>query len=646
MIQNSASRYRLVQENMTALFLNQLKNKKNSLPDQGCMRNRPADLPGVAGPDDGADGGSGAAYLCRLTGLKTLSVLLTLAWLLLSTGLSAAESARPDIQINGLDSEQTNNVRAFLGLSNLKCDAADWRLQSALEKSPQEIAQALQALGYYSPSIQGGKLQRRGNCWSVAYQISAGSPVTIAQVDFTLLGEARDDRLFRKVVDEPPVKQGDSLNHGAYEEFKSALLSLAGRRGFFDARFTDHRLVIKPSSRQAWIHLTLDSGTRYHIGEVSYQVDALDEALVRRYQHFSEGEYYSTRKLNQFQQDLVASNYFENVVVHPLRDKARKVVNLRVELSGRKRHSYGVGLGLSTDAGPHANATYENRYLNERGHRFKAYGEVSTIGAKLITSYAVPLDDPTKEWLTFSGQYEQEETDSSDRYTFSVGGRMTTALADDWLQTVYVEMMHEDYSVGTTSDTATPLIPGISWERIKRSNPHRIREGSLLKLELSGAPVDFSNGSLFTQAHGSAFFITSPWEKGRILARTELGATLAEDRDRLSVSHRFFAGGDRSVRGYKFESLGPKNAQGEVVGGTYLFVASLEYEHLVAEDWALAAFADTGNAYYDTLDSLYTGVGLGLRWFSPIGPIKLDLAHPLQDSGNDIRIHVGIGPEF
>ncbi|QFY90769.1 outer membrane protein assembly factor [Magnetovirga frankeli] len=569
---------------------------------------------------------------------------LLLVGLLAVPGVLVA--ATPSIQIDGLNATQLQNARAFLGLSGLKCDTAQWRLQSALDKAPQEITQGLQALGHYRPKISGGQLKREAGCWSVNYRVDPGTPVKLAEVDVQIQGEASDDRRFARLLRDLPLKPGQVLNHGAYEDLKTQLLSLASQRGYFEARFSDHRLLIKPSSGQAWVHLRLQSGSRYRFGQISYQQEGLNEALLRRYEDFEPDEPFSTNKLNRFQQALMASNYFDNVMVKPQQDRASKRVNLEVELTGRKQLAYGIGLGFSTDEGPRASFDFEKRYVNKRGHRFRTSGKLSAIGGNLISSYAIPLDDPTQEWLTFSGQFEQEETDSSDRYTFSLGAKMTSDLGNNWLQTLALDLMHEEYEVGSLKDHATPLVPSISWEQTRRKGRNLIREGHQFKLKLAAAPVDFSNGSRFVQAEGSAFWIGTPWENGRILARGQLGATWAEDAERLSVSHRFFAGGDRSIRGYDFESLGPKNPSGEVIGGTYLAVASLEYEHRVLSDWAVAAFVDSGNAYDDDLNDIYTGVGLGLRWFSPIGPIKLDLAHPLDDPDNDFRVHLSIGPEF
>ncbi|MBU0500618.1 MAG: autotransporter assembly complex protein TamA [Gammaproteobacteria bacterium] len=558
---------------------------------------------------------------------------------------SAAWSAAPRIGIDGLDTEQERNARAHLSLSKLKCSTPEWRLKAMLEKGPKEIRRALQALGHYQVSVQGGKLQRGGGCWSVAFTVDPGKPVVIAEVDIRLVGEAADDKAFSRLLERQPLKQGTALHHGDYETTKKALLSLAASRGYFDAELSDKRLLVKPESQQAWVHLTLDSGPRYRVGQIRYDARELDDELVTRFFTLSPGEPYHQEKLQRLQQSLTGSRYFEKVLVQPRPDKASKAVDLVVDLSARKRHRYALGIGAATDTGPRARATYENRRLNSRGHRFEAEGQVSAIGGRLGASYAIPLDNPTQEWLTFSGGYEREETDSSKRDTFRIGGKFTQVLTDGWLQTAYLDLSHESFEVAGSNGHATPLTPGISWQHIRKDNPQRIRQGHRLDLEVLGAPIDFSEGSTFLQSKASGTLIASPLEQGRLILHGGLGATWAEQQQRMPVSRRFFAGGDNSLRGYEYQSLGPKNAAGEVEGGAYLLVGSLEYEQFINPEWSLAAFVDSGNAFNDKLDTLYTGVGVGVRWQSPVGPVKLDVAHPL-DGQDDFRLHIGIGPEF
>jgi translocation and assembly module TamA len=134
----------------------------------------------------------------------------------------------------------------------------------------------------------------------------------------------------------------------------------------------------------------------------------------------------------------------------------------------------------------------------------------------------------------------------------------------------------------------------------------------------------------------------SPWH-GKFIARTEQGATLTNQFDKLPTSYRFYAGGMNSVRGYGYKELGPKDNLGNVIGGKFLSVVSAEYEQFVYGNWGVAAFVDSGNAF--NLDSIRikTGVGLGVRWYSPIGPVRIDFALPLNESDSSFQIHFAAG---
>ena len=109
---------------------------------------------------------------------------------------------------------------------------------------------------------------------------------------------------------------------------------------------------------------------------------------------------------------------------------------------------------------------------------------------------------------------------------------------------------------------------------------------------------------------------------------------------------RFFTGGAQSVRGYAYQSLGPVDANGEVTGGKYLVVGSIEFEHSFKNKWGVAAFYDVGNAINDISDDLKKGTGIGVRWKSPVGPVRIDLASAISLEGNPWRIHITIGPDL
>jgi translocation and assembly module TamA len=135
-------------------------------------------------------------------------------------------------------------------------------------------------------------------------------------------------------------------------------------------------------------------------------------------------------------------------------------------------------------------------------------------------------------------------------------------------------------------------------------------------------------------------------QRSRLLLRGKLGVIQAAAFSDLPPSQRFFAGGDQSVRGYGYQELGPENSAGDVIGGQYLTVASIEADYLLYGNFGVAAFFDAGNAGDSFLPSLKKGVGIGLRYRSPVGMIRLDFAHPLDDPDNDFRIHISIGSDL
>jgi translocation and assembly module TamA len=152
----------------------------------------------------------------------------------------------------------------------------------------------------------------------------------------------------------------------------------------------------------------------------------------------------------------------------------------------------------------------------------------------------------------------------------------------------------------------------------------------------------------FAQIYGHTKWVFGLWSGARLLTRVEAGFTAIDELDTLPASVRFFAGGDTSVRGYAYKSLGPTDPLGNVVGGENLLVGSIEFDQKIAESWAVAAFIDSGNAYDEVKDfNTATGVGIGIRWFSPLGPIRIDVAVPLEkDAPDDYRFHITLGPDL
>jgi translocation and assembly module TamA len=251
------------------------------------------------------------------------------------------------------------------------------------------------------------------------------------------------------------------------------------------------------------------------------------------------------------------------------------------------------------------------------------------------------------EWLNFDAGIEREDTDTSESKRLELGARRVHERRGDWTRTELLSLRVEDFAVAEQQSRARLLMPGIDWTRIRADNEIRPARGSKISLELRGANDNLVSDTNFVQFVTQGRWIWSTRRNQRFLVRGQVGATAEREFAELPASVRFFAGGDNSVRGYKFEALGPLDADGNVIGGSSLATGSFEFEQPLRQRWSLAFFVDAGNAFEGSNIDAKTSAGIGGRWQSPLGPIRIDLARPLNDDTADKwRVHVSLGPDL
>jgi translocation and assembly module TamA len=240
-----------------------------------------------------------------------------------------------------------------------------------------------------------------------------------------------------------------------------------------------------------------------------------------------------------------------------------------------------------------------------------------------------------------------EKTDTSTSDTLELGIRRVVSRRSSWQETQFLDLTVEDFEVGDIESRSRLLTPGISWYRVDADTAIRPDRGNRLGLEISAANDSLGSDTDFIQIDASGKWIWSFENRSRLLLRARLGVTRQRNFDELPASVRFFAGGDNSIRGYGFESLGPIDENGAVIGGDRLAVASIEYEVPIRRRWSAAVFIDSGNAFQSGNFEAKTGAGFGVRWQSPLGPIRVDLAWPIDDAmEDDPRLHVSLGADL
>jgi translocation and assembly module TamA len=555
-------------------------------------------------------------------------------------------AAQAEVHFTGLDEELEKNARALMAIAAVPCETSVRRVEGLYRDADSELRSALEALGHYRYQLDKDLSFEDAECWRAQFEIALGEPVTIREVTVAVIGEGSDDEEISGQLELQP-QVGEILNHGRYESFKRVLISNLTIRGYFDAEMVESRVTVDEGLQFADLVLRADSGPRYRFGEVTFSESALNQELLAGYIKFEQGDPYDAGKIAELHELLNGSGYFSSVSIRAEPEATLGLdVPVRVATSPGKRRVFTTGAGYATDTGLQGRLGYTNRRRNSAGHQFDVNLFLSSVDSEFTGNYRWPRGRPDAEWVDIYGGFLRKRTDTSESDKRTLGIRLTRNRSETWLESPYIELTNEEFQVGEQLDTSKLLVPGIKWETTIGRTLRRQPQGHRLSLDIHGAHEDLLSDTTFLQATASAKWITTLGSATRLLARADLGVTAKQSIDDLPATVRFFAGGDTSVRGYDFETIGPVDEEGNVIGGAHQVVLSLEADWQVREDWALAVFVDSGSAFIDSVFEFSTGVGLGLRWFSPVGPIRVDIAHPLDDPDNDFRFHITLGPDL
>jgi len=604
--------------------------------------------------------------------LRPALLLFFLALCSISLPLPAAE--RVKIIIQGVEGALKQNVLAHLSLVPQKDHSRlnRIRIKRLNQTAEEEVKKALEPFGYYQPSVDikiedldvnktqetpieeeaSGKKQVTKAQWQVTYSIQTGEAVKLSELDLQLIGAGKEDELLIAQLQKFPLKIGDVLVHSQYESGKTSLLRQAQEQGYFKAKLSRSQIQVHPEKQQASVHLHLETGTRYRFGEITFVQDTFDETFLRRYVHFKQGDFYNNKALLNLRRDLSNSAYFADAEI--VADRANPTTDneipIKIHLTPNEPNRYTASIGFGTDTGLRGGLGWERRYRGHYGHFYKLDLLLSQKTAEFSALYGIPTGDPRTDSLSGKFGYKMEDLDQKESELLLTG--LTKTHARNWLgrqlrENWSLEYRYETYQLGEQPEvTSKLLVPGVNWSYLKADDPVYTRRGYRVSWGVKGAIKDVASDTSILQTSLKAAYIFSLGQKSRILTRSELGFSWMPDFDDVPASMRFFAGGDRSVRGYDYDTLGPRDETDVVIGGQHLFTASVEYTYRIFKDWDLALFYDVGNAFDNDEFELKHGAGVGIHWISPIGPIRIDVAYGLEDEEGGLRLHINMGPDL
>jgi translocation and assembly module TamA len=562
------------------------------------------------------------------------------------------------IELDGVEGDLRRNVLALLSLERYKDHerlepAAVQRLYNRIDD---EVREALRPYGYYDPRISSSiEPPDREHHWHVGISIDPGPPVLIDTVRVQVSGAGAADPAFTHITEAVPIHSGDRLSHAAYEQLKGSLERAAATYGYLDARLLRNELQVDRGPHQANIVLELDTGARYAFGATTIEQNVIRESQVRRYLRYREGDPYNALELLRTQFALDDSQYYSTVEVQAgERDPVQHTVPIRIHAE-KSRIGYSLGAGYGTDTGVRGTASWSVPRVNSLGHRFRVQMQLSQIQQTFDARYDMPFGDPALEKfsLEFVGQVSQLGNDVTTNEI--AAGPSVTQILGYWQRVLTVNAVHtvtDDPILRRQVDNL--VVPSIVFASVPEGYLGEALFSRGLYAQLLGSTTALGARENFLRLDLQAERVVDLSRRWHLLLRSELGASSTSDVENIPGQYRFFAGGDRSVRGFAFDDLSPVKLSPVGVpvkpGGRNLITGTIELERDLPRNFGVALFVDGGNAIDHFTDPLAYSVGLGFRLRLPVVTVGIDVAQALRAPGfNGLpgpRLHLNISPKL
>lgn len=571
-----------------------------------------------------------------------------LPYLILTIALPATAEQTVLLNVQGI-SDQTvyNNVRIYLSqLSNDEADGSE-RYQYLVQEA---VDKALRAQGYYNTQYQFSLTPRPAPQKDrLTLQVTLDTPVKLDERDIQISGEAAQDSEFQKILQNVPA-QGSRLNHETYENFKSNLEKTAQARGYFNADWLYHRLEVYPTEHIADWRLGYAGGTRYRYGLIAFKNSQIREDYLTNMLRIKSGDHYLINDLSKLSSDFSSSNWFTSVIVDPKVDEQNKTVNLDVLLQPKKKNDIEVGIGYATDVGIRLQFNWKKPWINSRGDSIELNSYLSQPEQSVEFGYKIPLkSNPLNYYYQLSASAERENQNDTSSTAANIGFQRFWNHETGWAFSLGVKARYDAFEQANSKFNTLLVYPTASLNRTRSDKKRFPLWGGSQKLTVNWGTRALGSEVNFYSAKISSAWVRSFYTNHRFYLRAELGYLKSSRFEQIPPALRYFAGGDMSIRGFSYKAVSPTAPDGKLVGGSHLATGTIEYQYQVYPDWWGALFYDTGLAAERySRQELHSGAGVGVRWASPIGAIKFDLATPVKSPNNnkEIKFYLGLGAEL
>jgi translocation and assembly module TamA len=534
-------------------------------------------------------------------------------------------------------------------------DLNDQEIKQLLRDADVQARDLLASLGYFSPQLS-WQLDEQPSLAPpriVRLDVQVGVAARISQVQIQWQGDIEHQRdaaqQREQVVSQWALPAGLEFSQTAWSQAKTQALKSVQAERYPEARIALSQARVDVQSQQVALSLTIDSGPLVTIGPLLISgAERYSLELVERLAHLTPGAVYQQNDLLMAQQRLVASGFYDAVFVSLDSPASAEGTPVKVELKETLRQKWVVGLGVRSDTGPRLTAEYTHLRLPRLDWRAATKLSVDPhLQSWSLDMLALP-DPQLWRWHGATQLARQQFVGyevSSQRWRYGRTQR------EDRTDRSYYAQYDASSSTGSLVGQRESVSGNYAWTwRRFDSLPFPTR-GIGGSLELGSGLSLGSQSEPFARWLARAMWLQPLGRtSGRLALRAEAGGVISRDTSGLPTTQLFVAGGENSVRGYANASIGVAQVNGAIAAGRYLATGSVEWQRPIRwnqqrTDWESAVFVDAGTVT-DDVHRLQTkiGYGVGARWRSPIGPLRMDLAY--GQTPKKLRLHLSVGFVF
>lgn len=524
-------------------------------------------------------------------------------------------------------------------------------LRSRARADVDRLAAVLRSEGYYGADIS-LKVDDSTDPVSVIFTVDAGMRYVLKSISVQFTSDA---------VKQPTdgTDYGLVVGGGARAPDVVAageqVLNLLGQRGYPFAKMADRKVVVNHDTQSMAVTFVVDAGplTRFD-GLAIKGLTSVKPDFVKSFRLWDKGQLYDQRLVDEMRSDLIDANLFASVGVTPEKpatDGGEGTLDL--DLVEAPHRTVGGGANYSTSEGLGANAFWEHRNFFGRGERFRA----SATAAELRQELGVELHKPhflsREQGLTLSTNAKHENSDAYEEFTLSVGAALDRELAQQWQgsagTTLELTEIHD--AEGTRSFLLLGLPLGVRFDGTDSLlDPTR---GARLQVSTTpyASTLDTTGFFMVNEVNASTYYKVTDSPRLVLAGRMRAGSIFGSSRADIPATKRFYAGGGGSIRGIAYQAAGPLDADGNPIGGRSVAETSVEARFKVTRNIGIVPFIDGGTVYTDVLprfNDFQWGGGVGLRYHTPVGPIRLDVALPInaEPGHKALQLYISLGQAF